>query len=155
MLIREDDLDGPEIAELLRLHLDNAARLSPPESVHALDLDALRRPDITVWTAWDGPQILGCGALKQLDPRHGEVKSMHTAAHRRGMGVGSGILTAIVRAARQRRYDRLSLETGSNAPFVPARALYARFGFRVCGPFGPYHPDPHSTFMTLDLGPGR
>ena len=153
MLIREDDLDGPEIGELLRLHLENAARHSPPESVHALALDALRRPDITVWTAWDGPRILGCGALKQLDPRHGEIKSVHTAAHRRGRGVGSGILATIVDEARRRQYHRLSLETGSQAPFAPARALFARFGFRLCGPFGPYGPDPHSAFMTLDLGP--
>ena len=154
MRIRIDDLAGPQIAALLARHWENARRQSPPESVHTLDLDALRAPDVTVWTVWDGAQILGCGALRQLDPHHGEVKSMHTDAARRGRGAGSAILATIVTEARRRGYRRLSLETGSNAALAPARALYARFGFQVCGPFGCYRLDPHSTFMTLALRPG-
>lgn len=122
--------------------------ISPPESVHALDLDGLRRPEITFWTAWSGNALLGCGALKELSPDHGEVKSMRTArAHRRG-GVARAMLAHIVAEARRRGYERLSLETGSMAEFAPARALYERFGFGYCGPFAGYVDDPNSVFMT-------
>lgn len=122
--------------------------ISPPESVHALDLDGLRRPEITFWTAWSGAALLGCGALKELSPDHGEVKSMRTArAHRRG-GVARAMLAHIVAEARRRGYERLSLETGSMAEFAPARALYERFGFGYCGPFAGYVDDPNSVFMT-------
>jgi putative acetyltransferase len=151
MQIRVDDLRGPEIAKLLRAHLENSRKWSPPESVHALDLDALRSPEITFWTAWDGASLLGCGALKELDPFHGEIKSMHTAHEHRRRGVTAGLLAHIIDEARSRRYRRLSLETGSMAAFAPARALYARFGFVSTGPFGDYVLDPNSAFMTLDL----
>jgi len=154
MDIRIDDLRGPEIAVLLGVHLRHSAKHSPPESVHALDLDALRVPEITFWTAWDGASLLGCGALKQLDPRHGEIKSMHTAERHRGRGVAAGILQRIVEEARVRGYRRLSLETGSMVAFAAARALYARFGFATCGPFGSYVLDRYSTFMTLGLANG-
>jgi putative acetyltransferase len=151
MLIREDDLRGPEIANLLSAHLASAREHSPPESVHALDLEALRAPEITFWTLWDGPDLLGCGALKELDTRHGEIKSMHTAAPHRRRGVAARLLTHIIEEARARRYRRLSLETGSPEAFAPARALYARFGFVICGPFASYREDPYSVFMTRDL----
>ena len=122
--------------------------ISPPESVRALDLDGLRRPEITFWTAWSGNALLGCGALKELSPDHGEVKSMRTArAHRRG-GVARAMLAHIVAEARRRGYERLSLETGSMAEFAPARSLYERFGFRYCEPFAGYVDDPNSVFMT-------
>lgn len=148
MLIRVDDLAGPEIRALLEEHLADMRAISPPESVHALDLDGLRRPEITFWTAWSGNALLGCGALKELSPDHGEVKSMRTArAHRRG-GVARAMLAHIVAAARRRGYQRLSLETGSMAEFAPARALYERFGFGYCGPFAGYVDDPNSVFMT-------
>ena len=151
MLIRRDDLQGPEIAELLRLHLVHMAQHSPPESIHALDLAALRAPEITFWTAWEGPDLLGCGALKQLDPHHGEIKSMHTAARFRRSGVAAVMVRHIIEEARRRSYRRLSLETGSMDGFAPARALYAGFGFTPCGPFADYVLDPNSTFMTLEL----
>ena len=151
MLIRADDLRGPEIAELLSVHLDDARQHSPPESVHALDLDALRAPGVTFWTVWDGPDLLGCGALKELDPRHGEIKSMHTAHAHRRRGVAARMLTHIIDEARRRNYRRLSLETGSPEAFAPARALYARFGFVFCEPFAGYRVDPYSVFMTRDL----
>lgn len=148
MLIRVDDLAGPEIRALLEEHLADMRAISPPESVHALDLDGLRRPEITFWTAWSGNALLGCGALKELSPDHGEVKSMRTArAHRRG-GVARAMLAHIVAEARRRGYERLSLETGSMAEFAPARALYERFGFGYCGPFAGYVDDPNSVFMT-------
>ena len=122
--------------------------ISPPESVHALDLDGLRRPEITFWTAWSGNALLGCGALKELSPDHGEVKSMRTARAHRRSGVARAMLAHIVAAARRRGYQRLRLETGSMAEFAPARSLYERFGFRYCEPFAGYVDDPNSVFMT-------
>ena len=152
MHIRVDDLRGPEIAKLLATHVGFCRASSPPESTHVLDLDALRAPGITFWSAWDGASLLGCAALKQLDPSHGEIKSMHTAFQHRGRGVGLALLAHAVDAARSRCYRRLSLETGSMQAFAAARGLYQRFGFVVCAPFGDYRLDPNSVFMTLDLG---
>ena len=154
MQIRLDDLRGFEIAALLRAHLENSRKWSPPESIHALDLEALRSPEITFWTVWDGASLLGCGALKELDPSHGEIKSMHTAADHRRRGVARALLAHIVDEARSRSYRRLSLETGSMAGFAPARALYAGFGFVGTAPFGDYILDSNSVFMTLELAPG-
>ncbi|MGF1594685.1 MAG: GNAT family N-acetyltransferase [Kiloniellaceae bacterium] len=154
MSIREDDLRGPEIAALLEAHLDLMRSVSPPESVHALDLDALRAPQVTFWTVWDGDTLLGCGALKEIDPTHGEIKSMHTAQAARGKGVARRLLQHVVDTARQRGYRRLSLETGSTADFAAAQGLYGSFGFEVCGPFADYVLDPFSVFMTLELDAG-
>ena len=151
MQICVDDLRGPEIAELLATHVAFCRATSPPESTHVLDLDALRAPGITFWSGWDGASLLGCAALKELDADHGEVKSMHTAARHRGRGVGLALLRQIVAEARSRGYRRLSLETGSMEAFASARALYGRFGFVECGPFGDYRLDPNSVFMTLEL----
>ncbi len=151
MLVKLDDLRGAEIARLLREHLSSMQALSPPESVHALDIEALRQPDITFWSAWEGTALCGCGALKQLDHHHGEVKSMRTATGQLRAGVASKILSRIIDEARQRGYRRLSLETGSMTAFEPAHALYARFGFEFCGPFGDYANDPNSVFMTRAL----
>ena len=151
MDIRIDDLAGPEIRALLREHLDDMHALSPPESVHALDLDALRQPDVTFWTAWSGGNLLGCGALRELTPAHGEIKSMRTArAHRRN-GAARAVLTHIIEEARRRSYTCLSLETGSMAAFEPAHRLYQSFGFVFCGPFADYVDDPNSRFMTRTL----
>jgi len=125
--------------------------LSPPESVHALDLESLRSPDITFWTSWENDLLLGCGALKELDPKHGEIKSMRTPIANRRRGAGRAILTHIIEVAKARGYERLSLETGTAEAFEPARKLYEGFGFGYCGPFGDYSEDPHSAFMTLEL----
>ncbi len=149
--IRLDDLRGPEIRALLEEHLADMRRISPPESVHALDLDALRRPEISFWTVWAGGEMLGCGALKELDSSHGEIKSMRTAAAHRGKGVARAVLAHAVDEATRRGYGRLSLETGSQPDFEPARRLYASFGFTFCGPFADYAEDPNSVFMTLAL----
>ncbi len=151
MQIRLDDLSGPEIRELLDEHLRDMALLSPPDSVHALDLEALRRPDITFWTAWSNGDLLGCGALQELDPRHGEIKSMRTAVAHRRRGVARALLRHIVLEAQKRGYRRLSLETGAVDGFQPAQQLYLSFGFDYCGPFGGYKPDPNSVFMTRAL----
>jgi putative acetyltransferase len=146
-----DDLSGQEIAEFLDDHLTDMRATSPPESKHALDLEDLRHPDVTFWTARDGDRIVGCGALKALDAEHAEIKSMRTGATHRGRGVASTMLRHILAEARTRGFTRLSLETGSMDFFAPARALYAKHGFELCPPFGDYREDPNSVFMTLKL----
>ena len=151
MDIRLDDLSGVQVHALLEEHLRSMAQLSPPESVHALDLNELSKPEITFWTAWSADVLLGCGALKELNSRHGEIKSMRTAYAHRRKGVARAMLTHIIEEARKRSYNRLSLETGSMQAFEPAQELYARFGFTYCRPFADYIEDPNSVFMTRAL----
>ena len=151
MDIRLDDLSGPEIRALLEEHLSNMHAITPPGSVHALGLEKLRQPGITVWTSWSGRDLLGCGALKALSGTHGEIKSMRTSGRHRRRGVGRAMLGHILGEARSRGFTRLSLETGSGSEFEPARRLYASAGFQLCGPFEGYVDDPNSVFMTLEL----
>jgi putative acetyltransferase len=151
MKIIKDDLNGAEIAGLLREHLANMAENSPPESIHALNLEQLRQPDVTFWSAWDKNELLGCGALKEIDPRHCEIKSMRTAMSHRRKGVAAAILEHMLTEAKRRNYRRVSLETGSVAAFLPAHNLYKRYGFAECGPFAEYIEDPYSIFMTKEL----
>jgi putative acetyltransferase len=151
MKIGEEDPKTADVVELLRTHLSHMRAISPPGSVHALDLDGLRRPEITFWTLRDGRDLLGCGALKEIEPGHGEIKSMHTAAAHRGRGIARRLVAHIIETARSRGYHRVSLETGSTEHFVAARTLYAGFGFEPAGPFADYREDPHSAFMTLSL----
>lgn len=149
--IRRDDLTHPDVLALLDLHLRAAQENSPPGSVFALDVSGLRDPMVTVWTAWDRDVLLGMAALKQLDPAWGEVKSMRTAPAQLRRGVAGVLLDHLIAAARERGYRRLSLETGSNAPFVAAHALYRRAGFVACAPFGGYHDTEFSQYFTRDL----
>lgn len=149
--IRAGDLNNPAIVRLLHEHLQSVARYSPPESVHALDLDALRKPEITFWSAWQDSELLGCGAVRELDSEHGEIKSMRTASAHLRKGVAATLMRHILEEARRRCYRRLSLETGSMEAFAPARRLYARFGFEQCGPFADYAEDPYSLFMTREV----
>lgn len=151
MRIEVDDLSRPQVHALLEEHLANMYELSPPEQVFALDLSKLRAPDITFWTAWEGEQLMGCGALKELSPTHGEIKSMRTPAAARGRGAGRAVLAHIIAVAQQRGYTMLSLETGTHRAFEPAHRLYMREGFEVSGPFGNYLPNEHSVFMELRL----
>ncbi len=146
--IREDALRGPEVQALLREHLATVALHSPPESVHALDLDALRAPGVSFWSAWLGATLVGCGALKELDGRQGELKSMRTASTHLRKGVAAALVEHMLKEARRRGYTRVSLETGSGEAFAPARALYERFGFELCAPFADYPEDPYSVHMT-------
>jgi len=151
MDIRVDDLTSPEISQLLREHLESMTQQSPPESVHALGIEALRRPEITLWSVWQDAELLGCGALKELAAEHGEIKSMRTAAAHLRKGVAARLMHHMVKEAERRSYSRLSLETGSAEAFAPARSLYTRFGFTPCGPFADYVEDPYSVFMTKEL----
>jgi putative acetyltransferase len=146
-----DDLRGEPVRLLLEEHLRDMRSWSPPESVHALDLDQLRRPEISFWTLWEGDALLGCGALKDLGGQEAEIKSMRTANAHRGKGVGDAIMGHILGIARERGMKRLNLETGSQPQFAPARALYKRHGFTECGPFAAYAPDVYSHFMTQAL----
>ncbi len=141
----------PDVVALLEAHLAFAAEHSPPEDVHALDLDGLRHPSITFFAARSDGVLLGVGALKVLEDGDGELKSMHTLAESRGSGVGAAILERLVQEARTRGLSRVSLETGSMEAFAPARRMYARAGFVPCEPFGGYSPSRNSTFMTLAL----
>jgi putative acetyltransferase len=152
MEIREGGLDHPAVADLLRLHLAGMAELSPPESVHALDLSGLKAPGVTFWAAWEGSEVLGCGALKALEDGAGEVKSMRTAPAHLRKGVAAALLEHIISTARARGYRRLSLETGTGPAFEPAHAFYRSFGFEDCGAFADYPADdPFSRFMSLAL----
>ncbi|MFD0678454.1 MULTISPECIES: GNAT family N-acetyltransferase [unclassified Paenibacillus] len=151
MIILLDDLSGPEVTSLIGEHLQSMTLHSPPESIHALNLEGLKKPDVTFWSAWEEDQLVGCGALKEIDDQHGEVKSMRTSTQHLRKGVAKGILTHIIEEAKRRGYQRLSLETGSMEAFEPARRLYESFGFQYCEPFSDYIEDPYSTFMKLEL----
>ena len=148
MDIRIDDLSGPEIAQLLTEHLNDMHATSPAESAHALDLSGLKKSNITFWTVWEDDQLLGCGALKKLDEKYGEIKSMRTTSAARNKGIASTLLRHILDAAKQKGLNKISLETGSHDFFAPARKLYAKHEFTECEPFSDYKLDPHSVFMT-------
>ncbi|KQX68229.1 GNAT family N-acetyltransferase [Paenibacillus sp. Root444D2] len=151
MDIKIDDLTGPDVVALIVEHLQDMASLSPPESTHALNLDKLKKPDITFWSGWEQDVLVGCGAIKELDSQHGEIKSMRTSTSHLRKGVAKRILEHIIEEAKRRGYQRVSLETGSMDAFGPARRLYESFGFQYCKPFSDYIEDPYSVFMTMEL----
>jgi len=153
MTIVDGGLDNPRVQALLGHHFTTARAQTARGSAHALDLGGLKSRDIQFWTAWEGENVVGIGALKRLSSSHGEVKSMHTAASHRRQGVASAMLRHIIHAARELGLSRVSRETGSWPYFDPARELYRRHGFVECPPFGDYAPDPNSVFMTLELRP--
>jgi len=151
LTFRIDDLSGQAVRDLIARHLAGMRASSPPESVHALDLEALRGPDMTFWSVWAEDEIAGCGALKQLDAKRGEIKSMRVADKFLGRGIGRAILNHLIAEARSRGMDSLWLETGSTETFTPALRLYESAGFKRCGPFDDYVDDPFSVFMTRIL----
>ena len=151
MEIKVDDLSSSEIAEFLEEHIREMKSVSPPESKHALDLEGLRKPEITLWTVWDDDRLIGCGAMKELDTDHAEIKSMRTTVSYRGKGIASMLLQHILNEAKLRGYQRISLETGSMSFFEPARNLYTKYSFGNCAPFFTYQEDPNSVFMTRKL----
>lgn len=151
MRIVPGDFANPRLTDLLHHHMTRAHAETAPESAHALDIAGLQAPGISLWAAWDGDTLMGVGALKHLDALHGEIKSMHTVEAMRGRGVGAAMLRHIIETARTSGLTRLSLETGSQEYFRPARELYARHGFTECPPFGDYRLDPNSVFMTREI----
>jgi len=151
MQIVVDDLSGTEISCFLQEHINDMLATSPPESKHALDLHGLKQSDITFWSLYVDEQLVACGALKELNKNHGEIKSMRTSQQSRGQGVASKMLQHIILEAKNRNYKKLSLETGSMDFFIPARALYEKFSFVYCEPFADYQKDPNSVFMQLEL----
>lgn len=147
MEVKDGGLDREEVAALLAEHLEEMMAISPRESVHALDLESLRAPEISFWTVWVGETLVGCGALKHISEFQGEIKSMRTARAHRGKGVATAVLSHMIGVARLRGYESLLLETGSMAEFEPARSLYLKHGFTFCPPFAEYVEDPNSVFM--------
>jgi putative acetyltransferase len=150
--ISVDDPRAPDVRALLARHMAAMLATTPPEHAFALDVDGLLDPAVTFFSFRADGELLGVGALKQLDPGHAEIKSMHTAAAARGRGVGRAMLNHLLGVARSRGYRRVSLETGTMAEFAAARALYASAGFTACGPFADYQPSEDNCFMTLDVG---
>ena len=146
-----DDLSGIEIANFLEEHIKEMKAVSPPESKHALDLEGLRKPEVTFWTVWDDSSLIGCGAIKELSANHAEIKSMRIHNCYRGKGVASRLLQHILNEAKLRGYHRISIETGAMPFFEPARNLYAKYGFNNYAPFSTYKQDPNSVFMTKEL----
>jgi putative acetyltransferase len=146
-----DDLSSGKVIKLLEEHLADMYANSPAESVHALDVDSLKHSEITFFSCWVGDELQGCFAMKQLTPEHIELKSMRTSNTVRKSGVASHLLTHVLSLASENGYRKVSLETGSQAFFKPARNLYEKFGFSYCGPFADYKEDPYSRFMTREL----
>lgn len=151
MEIKTGLLDHPDVLLLLEQHLADMNATSPAESVHALDVTALKDPQVTFWTGWSNGKLLGCAALKHIDDTHGEIKSMRTAETSRGQGVAASLLNHVLEYAHHSGLNRVSLETGSMAFFAPARSLYKKFGFEYCEPFADYELDPNSQFMTRNI----
>ena len=149
--IRVDDLTGEATRALIAFHLGGMHDTSPPESVHALDIDGLRHPSVTFWSAWIDGDLAGIAALKSIDAERGELKSMRVDDRFRGSGVGRALLRHLMAEARGRGMTSLWLETGSPDDFVPAQRLYESEGFARCGPFEGYSDDPFSVFMTRTL----
>ena len=147
---RRDDPTAPHVADLLAYHLRDM-RAEAEDFSFALDASALADPRISFWTIWDGPALAGFAALKQLAPRHGEVKSMRVAPGFLGRGIGRALLDHVIAEARRRDYDRISLETGTTSPYQPAVALYRSAGFQSCDAFADYRASPHNQFFTRDL----
>lgn len=149
--IIEDDLSGKEIALFLQEHIQEMKRVSPPESKHALDFDGLKAPEITFWSVYSENRLIGCGALKELDSLHAEIKSMRTSKSSRGQAIASTLLKHIILTAESRGYNTISLETGSMAFFAPARKMYLKHHFQYCTPFDGYKEDLNSVFMSRQL----
>ncbi len=146
-----DDLSKPEVITFLNDHLQHMIRITPPGCVHALDVEALKKPEVTFWSVWEESELICCGALKELNSREAEIKSMRTAPSHLGKGMASRLLKHILAEANRRGYQRVSLETGSYDAFRPARNLYKKYGFKYCEPFSDHIDNPSSVFMTIDL----
>lgn len=151
MQITTGDLNNPKLQSLLAYHFEDLQLKSAPETSFVLDLSALRKPNITIYTAWEGDELVGCGAIKELDPKHGEIKSMRTAPGHLRKGVAKALVQHMITEAKQRKYNRLSLETGTAAAFADAQRLYQGCGFEKCEPFADYVSHEDNMFMTIKL----
>ena len=152
MKIQVDNLESAEVERLLQEHHDDMLKHSPPESVHALDLSSLKAPDVTFWTAWINGELAGCGALKKLNEKHAEIKSMRTSQQFLRKGVAAKLLAHMLNTAKTQSFAKISLETGTKNAFIPAQKLYKSFGFQECQPFSNYKEDPYSLFLTKAIG---
>jgi putative acetyltransferase len=150
---RADPVDPP-VRELVERHLRFGRSFTPLEDAHALEVDELVDPAIVLFAARADGEVIAIGAIKEIDPGHGELKTMHTAEAARGRGLGRTMLGHLLAETRRRGYRRVSLETGTMDAFAPARALYESAGFAPCEPFGTYRGGPHNVFLTLDLDAG-
>jgi putative acetyltransferase len=155
LIIKPGDFDDPQVQEILRLHLTSMHATSPPHAVFALDLSGLNKPEISFFTAWEGNELLGCGAIRELTADHAEIKSMRVFPQHLRKGVATRLLEHLLAVARDRGYKSVSLETGSGEAFAPAISLYLRFGFRQGESFGNYGDNGFSRFFHLNLEPGR
>ena len=147
-VIEPGDFGDERVKALLARHLEGMHANSPPGHVFALDWSGLQTPGISFYTLWEDDDLLGFGALKELEGRAGEIKSMRTADAWLRRGVAAAILEHIIAEARRRGYVRLSLETGSGAAFEPAVGLYRKYGFTDGGAFGVPLP-PAGATLTL------
>ena len=151
VVVSVEDPRADDVRLLLERHLSFAHEVTPSDHVHALDVDRLLDPAVTFFAARRAGELLGVGALKELDPSHAEIKSMHTAAAARRQGVARTMVEHLLGVARERGYATVSLETGTDEEFVAARSLYAALGFTPCEPFADYTANPYSTCMTIAL----
>lgn len=148
MNIKIDNLESLTVKQLLQEHHNDMLKHSPPESVHALNLSSLKAADITFFTVWIDGKLAGCGALKRLNEKHVELKSMRTSSSFLRKGVAAKLLTYLIATAKIQKFERISLETGTADAFIPAQELYTKFGFKACNPFSNYQDDPYSIFLT-------
>ena len=149
--IIEDSLEGPEVTGLLKFHQAEMHELSPPCKVHAMPVERLRQADVTFYSAWDDDALAAVGALREIDPTRGELKSMRATSVYRGKGAGEAILLHLIAEAQRRGYAWLGLETGRPDAYLPAQSLYRKHGFSDCEDFGDYVGDEFSMCMSRTL----
>ena len=147
----EGNFQNSEVNELLNKHFIELRSVSPEGSTHVLDIDGLKDKSIKFWSLWDNNQLIGCGALKFLEKKHGEFKSIRVADKFRRSGIGEKIIEHLIEEAKKLQISKLSIETGAGDFFIPARKLFSKFGFKKCMPFAHYKEDPNSCYYTLDL----
>ncbi len=151
MEIKIGNIESIELRQLLEEHHEDMLKHSPKKSVHALDLSSFVSADITFWTLYINDELAGCAALKKLNEKHAELKSMRTSPHYLRKGVASTLLTHVLKMAKEQCFEKISLETGTMKVFAPAQKLYLAFGFEVCEPFSDYKEDSYSMFLTKTI----
>ena len=148
----EGNFDNPEVHKLLIKHFIELRAASPEGSAHVLDIPGLKIPSIKFWSLWQNDNLIGCGALKFLDKKHGEFKSIRVNDRFRNKKNGIKIINHLIDEAIKLDIKKLSLETGAGDFFLPARKLFINCGFKVCEPFSHYKEDINSVYMSLLIG---